>query len=143
MSDSKKYTKAFSLDMPMDEAMQRIAQVTKEEVLEQEQLGEMIEEGEAQIALFKGKEVRQVFHNNEWYFSIVDVIEAVTETDTPRRYWSDLKRQLSEKEGYIELYDNFVQLKMPAQDGKMRETDAVSVETLFRIIQSIPGSVSV
>lgn len=139
MSDSKKYIKAFSLDMPMDEAMQRIAQVTKEEVQEQELLGEIIEEGEAQIALFKGKEVRQVFHNNEWYFSIVDVIEAVTETDTPRRYWSDLKRQLSEKEGYIELYDNFVQLKMPAQDGKMRETDAVSVETLFRIIQSIPS----
>ena len=68
------------------------------------------------------------------------MIEAITETDRPRQYWSDLKRQLSEKEGFTELYDNFVQLKMPSTDGKMRETDAVNVETLFRIVQSIPSA---
>lgn len=139
MSDSKKYDKAFGLDMPMDEALQRIAKVTKEEVQGQESNGEIIEDGEAQIALFKGKEVRQVFHKNEWYFSIVDVIEAVTETDRPSKYWSQLKSQLSEQEGFNELSENIGQLKMKSSDGKLYATDAVNVETLFRIIQSIPS----
>lgn len=97
----------------------------------------MIAEGHEQIALFKGAEVRQVFHDNEWFFSIVDVIEAVTETDRPRQFWNDLKRQLVEDEGDSELYENIVQLKMPSADGKKYATDAVNVETLFRIIQSI------
>lgn len=123
----------------MDEALQRIAKVTKEEVLEQEAKGELIEEGEAQIALFKGTSVRQVFHDGEWFFSITDVIQAVTGTDRPRQYWTDLKGQLSEKEGFSELYENIVQLKMAAADGKLRETDAVNVETLFRVVQSIPS----
>jgi hypothetical protein len=139
MSDSKKHSEEFGLDMPRDEALEKIAKATREEVSLKSVPAKFIEEGSAQIALFKGKEVRQVFHDNEWYFSIVDVIAAVTETDRPRQYWTDLKSQLSEKEGYSELYDNFVQLKMPAQDGRMRETDAVNVETLFRIVQSIPS----
>lgn len=140
MSDEKKkYEKSLGLDMPMDEALKRIAKVTKEEVKEKEENCEIIEEGEEQIALFKGKEVRQVFHQNEWYFSIVDVIEAITESDRPRQYWSDLKNQLSDKEGFSELYDKIVQLKMPSSDGKKYLTDAVNVETLFRIVQSIPS----
>jgi len=94
---------------------------------------------EAQIALFKGAEVRQVFHENEWYFSIVDVIQAITETDRPSKYWSDLKKQLSDKEGFSELSENIGQLKMKSSDGKYYLTDAVNVETLFRIVQSIPS----
>lgn len=74
------------------------------------------------------------------FFSIVDVIEAVTETDRPSKYWSDLKKQLSEEEGFIELSANIGQLKMKSTDGKMYATDAVNVETLFRIVQSIPSS---
>ena len=119
MSD-KKYEESLGLDMPMDEALKRIANVKKEDVKDKEVDDDsIILEGEAQIALFKGKEVRQVFHENEWFFSIVDVIEAVTKTKSPRRYWSDLKSQLFEKEGFSELYEIIVQLKMESSDGKM------------------------
>lgn len=139
MSITKNYGKDYGLDMPKEEAMKRIADTAKEEAKNSTDEVKLIEDGEAQIALFKGAPVRQVFHENEWFFSIVDVIEAVTETDRPRQYWSDLKRQLSEKEGFSELSENIVQLKMPATDGKLRETDSVNVETLFRIVQSIPS----
>lgn len=100
---------------------------------------DLIGEGESQLALFKGKSIRQVFHDDEWFFSIVDAIAAITETDRPRQYWSDLKKHLTEKEGFSELYEEIVQLKMPASDGKMRETDVVNTETLFRVIQSVPS----
>ena len=100
---------------------------------------ESIPEGQTDIAAFKGKEVRRVLHDNEWYFSVVDVMEAVTDSSNPRRYWSDLKAKLVEQEGFDELYDNIVQLKMPSADGKERLTDAANVETMFRIIQSIPS----
>ncbi len=138
MNNEKQISKDFGLDMPKDEAIEKAAKATATDDHGENPI--MIAEGEGQIALFKGKEVRQVFHNNEWFFSIVDVIEAVTETDRPRQYWSDLKSQLSEEEGFSELYGNIVQLKMKALDGKMRDTDSVNVETLFRIIQSISSS---
>lgn len=140
MTDHTKISKALGLDMPKDEAMDRIAKAAAEEASEAGGEVDIIEEGEAQIALFKGKEVRQVFHDNEWFFSIVDVIEAVTETDRPRQYWADLKSKMSADEGFAELYDQIVQLKMKAADGKNYATDAVNVETLFRIIQSIPSA---
>lgn len=137
MTDKKLLSKEFGLDMPKNEALGRAAKATAKD---HDPNGVLIGEGESQIALFKGKEVRQVFHGDEWFFSIVDVIEAVTETERPRQYWLDLKTKLSDEEGFSELYENIVQLKMPSQDGKMRETDAVNVETLFRIIQSIPSA---
>ncbi len=96
-------------------------------------------EGETQIALFKEKQVRQVFHDSEWYFSITDVIEAVTDSQRPRQYWSDLKRKLAEKEGFREVYDKIVQLKLPSADGKEYVADAASIETVLRIMQSIPS----
>lgn len=88
---------------------------------------------------FKGVKIRKVFHESEWWFSAVDVVEALTGSANPRRYWSDLKRQMAEKEGFSELYEAIVQLKMVAEDGKLRETDAINPETVFRIIQSIPS----
>ncbi len=91
------------------------------------------------IAIFKGKNIRKIIHQNEWWFSIIDVVEVLTGTDRPRKYWSDLKKKL-EKEGYVEVSDKIGQLKMTAPDGKMRETDCATTETLFRIIQSIPSS---
>lgn len=139
MTDHTKINKEYGLDISKEEAIQRIAKATQGDMVDQQGLPEIIEEGEAQTVLFKGKAVRQVFHANEWYFSIVDVIEAVTETDRPRQYWSDLKTQLSEKEDFTELYDKIVQLKLPSSDGKNYATDAVNVETLFRIVQSIPS----
>ena len=96
-------------------------------------------EGELQTNLFKpsGKTVRKVFHNDEWYFSVVDVLEAVTESDRPRKYWSDLKAKLA-KEG-SQLSEKIGQLKMPSPDGKEYLTDAANTETIFRIMQSVPS----
>lgn len=138
MGDTDDIGKAFGLDMPKEEAMQKIAQAAKEEAKNQPGT-EIIEEGHAQIALFKGAAVRQIFHKNEWFFSIVDVVEAVTESDSPSRYWSELKKQLVENEDFSELFGKIEQLKLTSTDGKKYSTDVVNVETLFRIIQSIPS----
>ena len=91
------------------------------------------------LQLFENKKVRTLWDDaqEKWYFSIVDVIQVLTESTIPRRYWSDLKKKLS-KEG-SELYDNLVQLKMPAEDGKYYKTDVADSEQLFRLIQSIPS----
>lgn len=91
------------------------------------------------VALFEGKQIRKVFQDNEWWFSIIDVIEVLTDSSNPRRYWTDLKRKLKEDEGFFQLYEKIVQLKMQAPDGKMRETDTANTETMLRIIQSIPS----
>ena len=80
----------------------------------------------------------KIIHQNEWWFSIIDVVEVLTEL-IGRGNMSDLKKKL-EKEGYVEVSDKIGQLKMTAPDGKMRETDCANTETLFRIIQSIPSS---
>ncbi|MFA5871940.1 MAG: Bro-N domain-containing protein [Parcubacteria group bacterium] len=90
------------------------------------------------IAIFKGKEIRKIIYNNEWWFSVVDIVEALTGTERPRKYWNDLKKKLI-SEGYIEVSEKIGQLKMLAPDGKMRETDCADTETMFRIIQSIPS----
>lgn len=92
-----------------------------------------------QLQIFNDRKVRTVWdsESEEWYFSVVDVVEALTESDNPRRYLSDLKRKLR-KEG-SELYENIVQLKLPAADGKMRLTDVATTQQMFRLIQSIPS----
>lgn len=123
----------------LKDAIARFGKFTKDQLEEEGIEAEVVPEGAAQMVLFKGKEIRQIFHNNEWHFSIVDVIESITGNPTPRRYWSDLKRQLSETEGFSELYENIVQLKMPSSDGKSYLTDTANTETLFRIVQSIPS----
>ena len=98
-----------------------------------------MQEGELQICQFSGKEIRKVLHNDEWYFSIVDVVAAMTDSNRPTKYWSDLKSKLSEIEGFTQLSDKIGQLKMPSKDGKLYETDCGNTETVFRIIQSIPS----
>jgi len=90
------------------------------------------------IAIFQKKEVRKTLYKNEWWFSVIDVIEVLTGTERPRKYWSDLKKKL-ENEGFIELSEKIGQLKMIAPDGKKRETDCANTETMFRIIQAIPS----
>lgn len=91
------------------------------------------------LKLFEDKNVRVAWNEEQekWYFSVVDVVGILTESAEPRRYWSDLKIKLK-KEG-SEVYDNIVQLKMQAPDGKMRLTDVADTEQLLRIIQSIPS----
>jgi len=91
------------------------------------------------IVLFNQKQVRRFYDDKKetWYFSIIDVIEILTDASIPRRYWSDLKSKLK-NEG-SEVYEKIVQLKMTAPDGKQRETDSFSTEDLLRVIQSIPS----
>ena len=91
------------------------------------------------IKLFEQKEVRSVWDEEQekWYFSIIDVIEVLTENSRPRKYWSDLKTKLK-KEG-SELSEKIGQLKMLSPDGKMRLTDVADVAQLLRLIQSIPS----
>jgi len=91
------------------------------------------------IAIFEGKRIRRYWDekNEKWYFSIIDIVQTLTDSTIPRRYWSDLKAKLS-SEG-SEVYEKIVQLKLKAPDGKLRETDCTDTETLFRIIQSIPS----
>ena len=93
------------------------------------------------VKLFEGNRIRSIWNNEkeEWYFSIIDAVNVLTDSKNPRRYWSDLKRKMKEEEGADQLYENIVQLKLKAPDGKMRETDVADMQGLFRIIQSIPS----
>lgn len=90
--------------------------------------------------LFEGKEIRSVWDadKEEYYFSVVDVISALTDSKIPKRYWTDLKRKLIEEGS--QLYENIVQLKMIANDGKLRETDTLDTKGIFRLIESVPSS---
>lgn len=93
------------------------------------------------LKLFEKQQVRSSYNEDseKWYFSIIDIISILTESKNPRRYWSDLKIKLSDEEGFSQLYEKIVQLKLTAPDGKKRETDCADVETLLRIIQSVPS----
>ncbi|MDO8952615.1 MAG: Bro-N domain-containing protein, partial [Draconibacterium sp.] len=94
---------------------------------------------ETAIKLFEQKQVRSVWNDEDekWYFSVVDVIEVLTETDRPRKYWGDLKAKLK-KEG-SELSEKIGQLKISSTDGKMYKTDVADTQQLFRLIQSVPS----
>lgn len=94
---------------------------------------------EQKLVVFGEKSIRRTMYQDEWFFSVIDVVGVLSESQGPRRYWSDLKRQLIEKESFSELYEKIVQLKMQSPDGKMRETDCANTESLLRIIQSIPS----
>lgn len=98
-----------------------------------------IEKANQKLVVFEDRKIRRIFHNGEWYFSVIDVIEVLTGSPNPRRYWSDFKRQLTENEGFIQLYEKIVQLKLESSDGKKYDTDTANTETIFRIIQSIPS----
>lgn len=92
-----------------------------------------------EMVLFENNKIRRQFYNGEWYYSIVDIVEILSKSSRPRKYWEDLKKKI-ELEGYNELSEKIGQLKMIAKDGKMRLTDCGNRETIFRIIQSIPSS---
>jgi len=92
---------------------------------------------ENKIVVFQDQKIRRILHDNEWYFSVVDVVEALTESSNPRNYWNMLKSR--ELEQGIELYTFCVQLKLPSSDGKEYVTDCANTKNMFRIIQSIPS----
>ena len=98
-----------------------------------------MENSQNKIKLFENKKIRYVWNADEedWYFSVVDIVEVLTESDRPRKYWNDLKKKL-EEEG-SQLSDKIGQLKLLAPNGKMRETDVLSTKNVLRLIQSIPS----
>ena len=91
------------------------------------------------IVLFKEQKIRRIWHKEAWWFSVVDVIGALTDSTNANRYWSDLKRQLVKNEGFNQLYEKIVSLKLLSTDGKKYTTDCANTETLLRIIQSVPS----
>lgn len=92
------------------------------------------------IAIFEGQKIRRHWDDEKelWYFSVVDVISAITESENPQVYWRVLKKRLID-EGSNETVTKCNGLKMPAVDGKMRLTDVADTETMLRLIQSIPS----
>ncbi len=96
---------------------------------------------ENDLTIFEDHKIRRTYDkkSDTWFFSVVDIVGVLTDSSNSRRYWSDLKKQLTEQEGFFKLYDFIVQLKLVASDGKKYTTDCASTESLFRIIQSIPS----
>ncbi len=95
-------------------------------------------EDTTRIVLFKGRKIRRVFYRNEWRFSVVDVVGALTESANPQVYWRVLKKRLID-EGSNETVTKCNGLKMLAEDGRMRIADCANTEVIFRLIQSIPS----
>ena len=90
---------------------------------------------------FDGQPIRRVYDESTetWWFSVIDVVQVLTDSNNARRYWSDLKRKLAQEAGTEQPYEKIVQLKLTAPDGKKRETDCATAESLLRIVQSIPS----
>lgn len=91
------------------------------------------------LKLYEDSRIRALWNEDEeeWYFSVVDVVAVLTESSNPRRYWSDLKRKLQEEGS--QLYDKIVQLKMKSDDGKLYKTDVATMTQILRIVQSVPS----
>ncbi len=89
------------------------------------------------IALLNGVTIRKIWHNDKWFFSVIDIIEILTDTSNPSRYWQDLKRKSAKLEG--QLYDKIVKFKFLAPDGRMRPTECADTEGVLRILMSVPS----
>ena len=95
---------------------------------------------ETKIAIFRGKSIRKTIYQNEWWLSVVDVVQALTDQQDnykARKYWNKLAQRLREEGS--EVVTNCHRLKLPAADGKFYETDCANTKTIFRIIQSVPS----
>ena len=90
---------------------------------------------------FDGQTIRRVYDEETeiWWFSVIDVVQVLTDSSNAKRYWSDLKRKLAIEAGSEQPYEKIVRLKMLAPDGKQRLTDVATAETLLRLVQSVPS----
>lgn len=90
---------------------------------------------------FDGQSIRRVYDESTetWWFSVIDVVQVLTDSSNANRYWSDLKRKLAQEAGSEQAYEKIVRLKLTAPDGKQRETDCATAETLLRVVQTIPS----
>ena len=93
---------------------------------------------EKSLVVFEDKQIRRIWHNDEWYFSVVDIVKALTDSADAKNYWHRLKQRELESSG-IELSTFCQQLKLQSSDGKYYETDCANTKIMFRIIQSIPS----
>ena len=95
-----------------------------------------MKDAENALVVFQGKGIRRIWHDGGWHFSIVDIIEVLTDSPTPRQYWGKIKDRAFTQ---LELSPIWVRLKLPSRDGKQRFTDCANTENMFRLIQSIPS----
>lgn len=91
-----------------------------------------------ELVLFENSKIRRKKYNGEWFYSIIDIVGILTESERPEKYWNDLKKKMK-NEGVFELSEKIGRLKLLAKDGKLRLTDCANRETIFRIIQSVPS----
>ena len=99
---------------------------------------ELPADSQGKMIVFGAKQIRRTFQDGEWFFSIVDIIAALTDSDAPSKYWTAMKRR-EEKTSGFQLSTICRQLRLTSDDGKAYKTDAVNIEAAFRIIQSIPS----
>jgi DNA-damage-inducible protein D len=89
-----------------------------------------------ELTNFEGNEIRKIWHDEEWYFSIVDVVTILSDTNNPNRYWTDLKRKIQKES---QSYDFFVSMKLAGKDGRKRLTDCTNIDGLLRVVMSVPS----
>jgi DNA-damage-inducible protein D len=94
-------------------------------------------EEQSNLMPFEGKPIRKIWHNDEWYFSIVDVIEVLSESPKPTAYWNKVQKTLAKE---TQFYPIWIKLKLQGIDGKSYKTDCANTEGVFRIIMSVPSS---
>ncbi len=99
---------------------------------------ELPAEAQNKIVVFGAKRIRRTWHEEQWFFSVVDIVGALTDSDNPRNYWNMMKAR-EQKQSDVQLSTLCVQLKLTSADGKAYKTDCVNTEGAFRIIQSIPS----
>ena len=95
-----------------------------------------MDESKNKLVIFQSKKIRRIWHKDEWYYSVVDIIAALTDSPTPRQYWGKVKER---EFVHLQLSPIWVRLKLQAQDGKMRQTDCANTKGALRLIQSIPS----
>lgn len=100
---------------------------------------ELPADSQGKMIVFGAKQIRRIWHDDQWFFSVVDIIAALTDSDNPRNYWNMMKaREIKQSE--VQLSTFCVQLKLTSLDGKAYKTDCVNTEAAFRVIQSIPSA---